>query len=74
MISCSTNKRAISHTQAAGCSIIFAINRLINQMQILKIKEVSRYEFTCRRLGWVNSNHDISAKVGTGKELLEKFY
>jgi hypothetical protein len=24
-------------------------------------------------LGWVNSNHDISAKVGTGKELLESF-
>jgi hypothetical protein len=33
------------------CSIILQ-SRLISLMQIRKLKRVSRYEFTCRRLGW----------------------
>jgi translation initiation factor IF-2 len=41
-------KEAISHAQAAGVPIIFAINKIdkpnANQK---KVKKISRYEFTC---------------------------
>jgi translation initiation factor IF-2 len=41
-------QKEASHAQAAGVPIIFAINKLISQMQIQKSKrKISRYEFTC---------------------------
>jgi translation initiation factor IF-2 len=40
-------KEAISHAQAAGVPIIFAINKIDKPNSNLKIKEKLRYEFTC---------------------------
>jgi translation initiation factor IF-2 len=68
-------KEAISHAQAAGVPIIFAINKIDKpNSNPEKIKEkLAGMNLLVEDCG--KFNHDISAKVGTGvKELLEKFY
>jgi translation initiation factor IF-2 len=45
MISCQT--KAISHAQAAGVPIIFAINKIDKPNANQKKLKISRYEFTC---------------------------
>jgi translation initiation factor IF-2 len=68
-------KEAISHAQAAGVPIIFAINKVDKQnANPEKIKEkLAGMNLLVEDWGGKFQSHDISAKVGTGvKELLEK--
>jgi translation initiation factor IF-2 len=68
-------KEAISHAQAAGVPMIFAINKVDKQTaNPEKIKEkLAGMNLLVEDWGGKIQSHDISAKVGTGvKELLEK--
>jgi translation initiation factor IF-2 len=68
-------KEAISHAQAAGVPIIFAINKIDKpNANVEKIKEkLAGMNLLVEDWGGKIQSHDISAKVGTGvKELLEK--
>ncbi len=68
-------KEAISHAQAAGCPIIFAINKIDKpNANPEKVKErLAGMNLLVEDWGGKIQSHDISAKVGTGvKELLEK--
>ncbi|SDX78830.1 bacterial translation initiation factor 2 (bIF-2) [Lutibacter oricola] len=68
-------KEAISHAQAAGVPIIFAINKIDKpHANPDKIKEqLSQMNLLVEDWGGKIQSHDISAKVGTGvDELLEK--
>jgi len=68
-------KEAISHAQAAGVPIIFAINKIDKpNANVEKIKErLASMNLLVEDWGGKIQSHDISAKVGTGvKELLEK--
>ncbi|MFE3846437.1 translation initiation factor IF-2 [Flavobacterium sp. LB3P45] len=68
-------KEAISHAQAAGVPIIFAINKVDKpNSNPEKIKEkLAGMNLLVEDWGGKIQSHDISAKVGTGvKELLEK--
>jgi translation initiation factor IF-2 len=68
-------KEAISHAQAAGVPIIFAINKIDKpNSNVEKIKErLASMNLLVEDWGGKIQSHDISAKVGTGvKELLEK--
>lgn len=68
-------KEAISHAQAAGVPIIFAINKIDKpNANVDKIKEkLAGINLLVEDWGGKIQSHDISAKVGTGvKELLEK--
>jgi translation initiation factor IF-2 len=68
-------KEAISHAQAAGVPIIFAINKIDKpNANPEKIKEkLAGMNLLVEDWGGKIQSHDISAKVGTGvKELLEK--
>ena len=68
-------KEAISHAQAAGVPIIFAINKIDKPTaNVDKIKEkLAGMNLLVEDWGGKIQSHDISAKVGTGvKELLEK--
>ncbi len=68
-------KEAISHAQAAGVPIIFAINKIDKpNSNVEKIKEkLAGMNLLVEDWGGKIQSHDISAKVGTGvKELLEK--
>ena len=68
-------KEAISHAQAAGVPIIFAINKVDKpHANPEKIKErLAGMNLLVEDWGGKIQSHDISAKVGTGvKELLEK--
>ncbi|WP_418264733.1 translation initiation factor IF-2 [Flavobacterium faecale] len=68
-------KEAISHAQAAGVPIIFAINKIDKpNANVDKIKEkLASMNLLVEDWGGKIQSHDISAKVGTGvKELLEK--
>ncbi|SDZ87375.1 translation initiation factor IF-2 [Flavobacterium gillisiae] len=68
-------KEAISHAQAAGVPIIFAINKVDKpNANPEKIKEkLAGMNLLVEDWGGKFQSHDISAKVGTGvKELLEK--
>jgi translation initiation factor IF-2 len=68
-------KEAISHAQAAGVPIIFAINKVDKpNANVEKIKErLASMNLLVEDWGGKIQSHDISAKVGTGvKELLEK--
>ncbi|MCF8274159.1 MAG: translation initiation factor IF-2 [Flavobacteriaceae bacterium] len=68
-------KEAISHAQAAGVPIIFAINKIDKQdANPEKIKEgLAQMNLLVEDWGGKIQSHDISAKKGTGvKELLEK--
>ncbi|TDE06410.1 translation initiation factor IF-2 [Flavobacterium hiemivividum] len=68
-------KEAISHAQAAGVPIIFAINKVDKpNSNPEKIKEkLAGMNLLVEDWGGKFQSHDISAKVGTGvKELLEK--
>ncbi|WP_055443782.1 translation initiation factor IF-2 [Lacinutrix himadriensis] len=68
-------KEAISHAQAAGVPIIFAINKIDKpDANPEKIKEkLAQMNLLVEDWGGKIQSHDISAKVGTGvKELLEK--
>jgi len=68
-------KEAISHAQAAGVPIIFAINKIDKpNANPEKIKEkLAGLNLLVEDWGGKIQSHDISAKVGTGvKELLEK--
>jgi len=68
-------KEAISHAQAAGVPIIFAINKIDKpHANPEKIKEgLSQMNLLVEDWGGKIQSHDISAKVGTGvDELLEK--
>ena len=68
-------KEAISHAQAAGVPIIFAINKIDKpNANVDKIKEkLAGMNLLVEDWGGKIQSHDISAKVGTGvKELLEK--
>ncbi|MFV5686813.1 translation initiation factor IF-2 [Flavobacterium sp. GB2R13] len=68
-------KEAISHAQAAGVPIIFAINKVDKpNANPEKIKEkLAGMNLLVEDWGGKIQSHDISAKVGTGvKELLEK--
>jgi translation initiation factor IF-2 len=68
-------KEAISHAQAAGVPIIFAINKIDKpNANPEKIKEgLAQMNLLVEDWGGKIQSHDISAKVGTGvKELLEK--
>ncbi|PKH66427.1 translation initiation factor IF-2 [Flavobacterium sp. ALD4] len=68
-------KEAISHAQAAGVPIIFAINKIDKpNSNPEKIKEkLAGMNLLVEDWGGKFQSHDISAKVGTGvKELLEK--
>ena len=70
-----TTKEAISHAQAAGVPIIFAINKIDKpNANPEKIKErLAGLNLLVEDWGGKIQSHDISAKVGTGvKELLEK--
>ena len=70
-----TTKEAISHAQAAGVPIIFAINKIDKpNSNPEKIKErLAGMNLLVEDWGGKIQSHDISAKVGTGvKELLEK--
>ncbi|MBU0941763.1 MAG: translation initiation factor IF-2 [Flavobacteriaceae bacterium] len=68
-------KEAISHAQAAGVPIIFAINKVDKpNANPEKIKErLASMNLLVEDWGGKIQSHDISAKQGTGvKELLEK--
>ena len=68
-------KEAISHAQAAGVPIVFAINKIDKpDANPEKIKErLAQMNLLVEDWGGKIQSHDISAKVGTGvKELLEK--
>ena len=68
-------KEAISHAQAAGVPIVFAINKVdLPAANPEKIKEgLAQMNLLVEDWGGKIQSHDISAKVGTGvKELLEK--
>jgi translation initiation factor IF-2 len=68
-------KEAISHAQAAGVPMIFAINKVDKpNSNPEKIKErLAGMNLLVEDWGGKIQSHDISAKVGTGvKELLEK--
>ena len=68
-------KEAISHAQAAGVPIIFAINKVDKpNSNPEKIKErLASMNLLVEDWGGKFQSHDISAKIGTGvKELLEK--
>ncbi|MCL9808133.1 translation initiation factor IF-2 [Flavobacterium luminosum] len=68
-------KEAISHAQAAGVPIIFAINKIDKPTaNPEKIKEkLAAMNFLVEEWGGKYQSHDISAKMGIGvKELLEK--
>ncbi|MGB5417989.1 translation initiation factor IF-2 [Algibacter sp.] len=68
-------KEAISHAQAAGVPIVFAINKIdLPAANPEKIKEgLAQMNLLVEDWGGKVQSHDISAKVGTGvKELLEK--
>ncbi len=68
-------KEAISHAQAAGVPMIFAINKIDKQgANPEKIKEkLAGMNLLVEDWGGKYQSHDISAKKGTGvKELLEK--
>ena len=68
-------KEAISHAQAAGVPIIFAINKIDKpNANPEKIKErLAGMNLLVEDWGGKIQSHDISAKAGTGvKELLEK--
>jgi translation initiation factor IF-2 len=68
-------KEAISHAQAAGVPIVFAINKIDKiGANPEKIKEgLAQMNLLVEDWGGKIQSHDISAKVGTGvKELLEK--
>ena len=68
-------KEAISHAQAAGVPMIFAINKIDKQTaNPEKIKEkLASMNLLVEDWGGKYQSHDISAKAGTGvKELLEK--
>ena len=68
-------KEAISHAQAAGVPIVFAINKIDKPTSNPdKIKEgLAQMNLLVEDWGGKIQSHDISAKTGTGvKELLEK--
>ncbi|MEJ1222703.1 translation initiation factor IF-2 [Sediminicola sp. 1XM1-17] len=68
-------KEAISHAQAAGVPIVFAINKIDKPTSNPdKIKEgLAQMNLLVEDWGGKIQSHDISAKMGTGvKELLEK--
>ncbi|MCH9660417.1 MAG: translation initiation factor IF-2, partial [Bacteroidetes bacterium] len=68
-------KEAISHAQAAGVPIVFAINKIDKPTANPdKIKEgLAAMNLLVEDWGGKIQSHDISAKMGTGvKELLEK--
>ncbi|MCF7567459.1 translation initiation factor IF-2 [Sabulilitoribacter arenilitoris] len=68
-------KEAISHAQAAGVPIVFAINKIdLPAANPEKIKEgLANMNLLVEDWGGKVQSHDISAKVGTGvNELLEK--
>ncbi|GAA3556971.1 translation initiation factor IF-2 [Snuella lapsa] len=68
-------KEAISHAQAAGVPIVFAINKIDKpDANPDRIKEgLANMNLLVEDWGGKIQSHDISAKVGTGvKELLEK--
>ncbi|WP_271855185.1 translation initiation factor IF-2 [Patiriisocius marinus] len=68
-------KEAISHAQAAGVPIVFAINKIDKPAaNPEKIKEkLAAMNLLVEDWGGKIQSHDISAKMGTGvKELLEK--
>ncbi|APY11233.1 translation initiation factor IF-2 [Seonamhaeicola sp. S2-3] len=68
-------KEAISHAQAAGVPIVFAINKIdLPNANPDKIKEgLANMNLLVEDWGGKVQSHDISAKVGTGvNELLEK--
>ena len=68
-------KEAISHAQAAGVPIVFAINKIdLPAANPEKIKEgLAQMNLLVEDWGGKIQSHDISAKAGTGiKELLEK--
>ncbi|MEB8345784.1 translation initiation factor IF-2 [Flavobacteriaceae bacterium KMM 6898] len=68
-------KEAISHAQAAGVPIIFAINKIDKPTSNPeKIKDgLAQMNLLVEDWGGKIQSHDISAKMGTGvKELLEK--
>ncbi|WP_299891272.1 translation initiation factor IF-2 [uncultured Lacinutrix sp.] len=68
-------KEAISHAQAAGVPIVFAINKIDKpDANPEKIKEgLANMNLLVEDWGGKIQSHDISAKIGTGvKELLEK--
>ncbi|WP_298237604.1 translation initiation factor IF-2 [uncultured Algibacter sp.] len=68
-------KEAISHAQAAGVPIVFAINKIdLPAANPEKIKEgLANMNLLVEDWGGKVQSHDISAKMGTGvKELLEK--
>jgi translation initiation factor IF-2 len=68
-------KEAISHAQAAGVPIVFAINKVdLPAANPEKIKEgLANMNLLVEDWGGKVQSHDISAKMGTGvKELLEK--
>jgi len=68
-------KEAISHAQAAGVPIVFAINKIDKpDANPDKIKEgLAQMNLLVEDWGGKIQSHDISAKDGTGvKELLEK--
>jgi translation initiation factor IF-2 len=68
-------KEAISHAQAAGVPIVFAINKIDKpDANPEKIKDgLAQMNLLVEDWGGKIQSHDISAKIGTGvKELLEK--
>jgi translation initiation factor IF-2 len=68
-------KEAISHAQAAGVPIVFAINKIDKpDSNPEKIKDgLAQMNLLVEDWGGKIQSHDISAKLGTGvKELLEK--
>jgi translation initiation factor IF-2 len=68
-------KEAISHAQAAGVPIVFAINKIDKQgANPEKVKEgLAQMNLLVEDWGGKIQSHDISAKTGEGvKELLEK--
>ncbi|MBF8151170.1 translation initiation factor IF-2 [Winogradskyella sp. F6397] len=68
-------KEAISHAQAAGVPIVFAINKIDKPgANPEKVKEqLAQMNLLVEDWGGKIQSHDISAKMGTGvKELLEK--
>ena len=68
-------KEAISHAQAAGVPIVFAINKIDKpDANPEKIKEgLAQMNLLVEDWGGKIQSHDISAKIGTGvKELFEK--
>ena len=68
-------KEAISHAQAAGVPLVFAINKIDKPTANPdKVKEeLAQMNILVEDWGGKVQSHDISAKVGTGvKDLLEK--